>query len=184
MGAERVAVGAQARGAGLWAVRRPRAEPFRCARGGDGSCAQVAGRRRDGGRGPRPPQRGEHAHHERQVKSRLSCSVWRSTGRGPQRVFSSLPTRLLAAGLKRRPADALLVAEIADLTLDVPPPPGVELRGDRSARAGARVVDGGVGLPRAGRRHREASTSPKNSTGSVALTRCRIDCLSLTPMSR
>jgi ribosomal protein S18 acetylase RimI-like enzyme len=40
-----------------------------------------------------------------------------------------LPDRLLAAGFTREPAETLLVAEIADLTLDVPPPPGVELRG-------------------------------------------------------
>jgi hypothetical protein len=52
---------------------------------------------------------------------------------------------MLAAGFTRQPAEALLVAEIADLTLDVPPPPGIELRGGRSARARARVVDGGVG---------------------------------------
>jgi hypothetical protein len=39
-----------------------------------------------------------------------------------------LPDRLLAAGFTPEPAEALLVAEIADLTLDVPPPPGVELR--------------------------------------------------------
>jgi GNAT superfamily N-acetyltransferase len=39
-----------------------------------------------------------------------------------------LPDRLLAAGFTREPAEALLVAEIAELTLDVPPPPGVELR--------------------------------------------------------
>ena len=39
-----------------------------------------------------------------------------------------LPERLLAAGFTPEPAEALLVAEIADLTLDVPPPPGVELR--------------------------------------------------------
>lgn len=38
-----------------------------------------------------------------------------------------LPERLLAAGFTRQPAEALLVAEIADLTLEVPPPPGVEL---------------------------------------------------------
>jgi len=41
---------------------------------------------------------------------------------------SDLPDRLLAAGFTRQPAEALLVAEIADLTLDVPPPRGVELR--------------------------------------------------------
>ena len=39
-----------------------------------------------------------------------------------------LPERLLAAGFTREPAEALLVAEIADLALDLPPPPGVELR--------------------------------------------------------
>jgi hypothetical protein len=38
-----------------------------------------------------------------------------------------LPDRLLAAGFTPEPAEALLVAEIADLTLDVPPPSGVEL---------------------------------------------------------
>lgn len=40
---------------------------------------------------------------------------------------SDLPGRLLAAGFMPQPAEALLVAEIADLTLDVPPPSGVEL---------------------------------------------------------
>jgi GNAT superfamily N-acetyltransferase len=39
-----------------------------------------------------------------------------------------LPERLLAAGFTRQPAEALLVADIAALALDVPPPPGVELR--------------------------------------------------------
>jgi hypothetical protein len=39
-----------------------------------------------------------------------------------------LPERLLAAGFTPEPAEALLVAEIADLRLDVPPPAGVELR--------------------------------------------------------
>ncbi|MGH7868539.1 MAG: GNAT family N-acetyltransferase [Candidatus Dormibacteraceae bacterium] len=38
-----------------------------------------------------------------------------------------LPDRLLAAGFTAQPAEALLVAEIADLTLNVPPPSGVEL---------------------------------------------------------
>jgi GNAT superfamily N-acetyltransferase len=41
---------------------------------------------------------------------------------------ADLSERLLAAGFTREPAEALLVADIADLTLDVPPPPGVELR--------------------------------------------------------
>jgi GNAT superfamily N-acetyltransferase len=39
-----------------------------------------------------------------------------------------LPERLRAAGLTPEPEEALLVAEIADLALDVPPPPDVELR--------------------------------------------------------
>jgi ribosomal protein S18 acetylase RimI-like enzyme len=38
-----------------------------------------------------------------------------------------LPDRLLAAGFAPDPAEALLVAEIADLTLDAPPPAGVQL---------------------------------------------------------
>jgi GNAT superfamily N-acetyltransferase len=38
-----------------------------------------------------------------------------------------LPERLLAAGFTPEPAEALLVGEIADLRLDVPPPAGVEL---------------------------------------------------------
>jgi GNAT superfamily N-acetyltransferase len=39
-----------------------------------------------------------------------------------------LPERLLAAGFTPQPAEALLVAEISDLTLDLPPPAGVHLR--------------------------------------------------------
>lgn len=39
-----------------------------------------------------------------------------------------LPDRLRAAGFTPEPVEALLVAEIADLALDVPPPAGVELR--------------------------------------------------------
>lgn len=39
-----------------------------------------------------------------------------------------LPDRLLAAGFEREPEEALLIAEIAELDLDVPPPRGVELR--------------------------------------------------------
>lgn len=41
---------------------------------------------------------------------------------------SDLPNRLLAAGLTRKQGESLLVAEIADLALDVLPPQGVELR--------------------------------------------------------
>ena len=39
-----------------------------------------------------------------------------------------LPDRLRAAGFTPGPSEAVLVAEIADLILDVPPPPGVALR--------------------------------------------------------
>lgn len=41
---------------------------------------------------------------------------------------ADLPDRLLAAGFTRGEPETLLVAEIADLDLDVPPPAGVELR--------------------------------------------------------
>ena len=41
---------------------------------------------------------------------------------------ADLPDRLLAAGFTPEPAETLLVAEIADLTLDVPPPEGIEVR--------------------------------------------------------
>ena len=40
---------------------------------------------------------------------------------------ADLPARLLAAGFTPEPAESLLVAEISDLTLDAPPPAGVEL---------------------------------------------------------
>src|ERR1700754_3531422 len=39
-----------------------------------------------------------------------------------------LPDRLVAAGFTRCPAEAVLVAELADLTLEVSPPAGVQLR--------------------------------------------------------
>ena len=41
---------------------------------------------------------------------------------------ADLPDRLVAAGFTPEPAETLLVAEIADLTLDVPPPESIELR--------------------------------------------------------
>ena len=41
---------------------------------------------------------------------------------------ADLPRRLLAAGFTPDPAEALMIAEIGDLALDVPPPDGVELR--------------------------------------------------------
>lgn len=40
---------------------------------------------------------------------------------------ADLPQRLLAAGFTAEPPEALMVAEISDLALDTPPPPGVEL---------------------------------------------------------
>lgn len=40
---------------------------------------------------------------------------------------ADLPARLLAAGFTAEPPETLLVAEIADLTLDVPAPDGIEL---------------------------------------------------------
>lgn len=44
---------------------------------------------------------------------------------------ADLPGQLRAAGFVPEPAEALLVADVADLALDVPPPPGVELRAIR-----------------------------------------------------
>jgi GNAT superfamily N-acetyltransferase len=41
---------------------------------------------------------------------------------------ADLPRRLLAAGFTPEPAEALMVAEIAELALEVPPPAGVDLR--------------------------------------------------------
>jgi len=41
---------------------------------------------------------------------------------------ADLPWRLLAAGFTPEPAEALMIAEIADLALQVPPPAGIELR--------------------------------------------------------
>ena len=52
---------------------------------------------------------------------------------------ADLPDRLLAAGFTPEPAETLLVAEIADLPLDVPPPPGVELLGGRRRARGRRA---------------------------------------------
>jgi GNAT superfamily N-acetyltransferase len=41
---------------------------------------------------------------------------------------ADLPDRLVAAGFVREPDEAMLVADVAELDLDVGPPPGVELR--------------------------------------------------------
>jgi ribosomal protein S18 acetylase RimI-like enzyme len=53
---------------------------------------------------------------------------------------ADLPERLLAAGFVPEPAEALLVAEIASLALDTPPPPGVELRPVIDAAGAAALV--------------------------------------------
>jgi GNAT superfamily N-acetyltransferase len=52
---------------------------------------------------------------------------------------ADLPDRLIAAGFTPEPAEALLVAVIADLALDVPAPAGVELRPVRD-RAGVEAL--------------------------------------------
>src|SRR4051794_25360676 len=55
-----------------------------------------------------------------------------------------LAARLLAAGLTPEPPEALLVAELAALSLEASPPPGVELRpvaGEEDVAALVRVVD-------------------------------------------
>jgi GNAT superfamily N-acetyltransferase len=53
---------------------------------------------------------------------------------------AELPGRLEAAGFVADPAETLLVAEIADLNLDVSPPAGVELATVTDARGAAAVV--------------------------------------------
>ena len=53
---------------------------------------------------------------------------------------ADLPQRLLAAGFTPEPAEALLAAETADVALDLPPPPGVELRPVRDAAGVAALV--------------------------------------------
>ena len=53
---------------------------------------------------------------------------------------ADLPQRLVAAGFIPEPAEALLVAEIADLALDTPPPAGVELRQVLDAAGAAALV--------------------------------------------
>ncbi len=60
--------------------------------------------------------------------SRLACAArpWEWKHYSYDRP-ADLPGRLLAAGLTPEPAEALMVAEIPELALDVPPPPGVEL---------------------------------------------------------
>ena len=53
---------------------------------------------------------------------------------------ADLTARLLAAGFTRGPEETLLVGEIADLALQVPPPAGVELRAVVDAAGVAAVV--------------------------------------------
>jgi GNAT superfamily N-acetyltransferase len=52
-----------------------------------------------------------------------------------------LPERLIAAGFTRQEDETLLVAEIADLSLDVAPPAGVELRMAETERDVEALVD-------------------------------------------
>lgn len=57
---------------------------------------------------------------------------------------ADLPDRLRVAGFTPQPAEALLVAEIADLPRDIPPPPGVtlhEVTDERGAQALVAVHD-------------------------------------------
>jgi GNAT superfamily N-acetyltransferase len=57
---------------------------------------------------------------------------------------ADLPERLTAAGFTAGPPETLLVGRIADLPLDAPPPPGVELRpvvGERDIAALVAVSD-------------------------------------------
>ena len=119
-------------------------------------------RGRDGGRGLAHRQRGEHADHERPGEIEVELLRVAIDRRGSQQ--SSARSRPAArGGFTRQPADALLVAEIADLTLHAPPPPGIELRGGRSARArdGRRWLDCFL---RAWRRRRREEPRPRRRT--------------------
>ena len=75
----------------------------------------------------RPGRRQRRRRHRRAARPlrRLRClgveALLLRPAAGPARPA-------LAAGFTREPAETLLVAEIADLALDVPPPAGVELR--------------------------------------------------------
>ena len=53
---------------------------------------------------------------------------------------ADLADRLRAAGFAPEPAETLLVADLADLALDISPPPGVELRAVRDDRDVAALV--------------------------------------------
>ena len=66
---------------------------------------------------------------------------------------ADLPRRLLAAGFTAEPAEALMVAELDELALDVPPPAGVELRpvtGPREVDDLVRVHEEVFGVSHAG----------------------------------
>jgi len=70
-----------------------------------------------------------------------------------------LPARLLAAGFLPGPAEAVLVAEIGGLALDVPPPPGVELL----------AVDGQPGIDALVRVHDEVFGGDHSAVGRTLL---------------
>ena len=66
---------------------------------------------------------------------------------------ADLPERLIAAGLTPGPAETVLVAEIADLALEVAPPPGVRLRAvvdEAGVEALVRVHDQVFGVDHSG----------------------------------
>ncbi|MGD0256174.1 MAG: GNAT family N-acetyltransferase [Acidimicrobiales bacterium] len=72
-----------------------------------------------------------------------------------------LADRLLVAGFTPEPAETVLVAEIADLTLDEPAPPGVELR----------VVDSKEGVEALVSVHDQVFGGDHSAVGRALLTR-------------
>ena len=85
---------------------------------------------------------------------------------------ANLPERLVAAGFRPEPSETVMVAELAGLVLDHPPPPGVELRpvGDaRGIDALVRVHDEVFGEDHSalGRMLREAVASDPPSVAAV-----------------
>ena len=86
---------------------------------------------------------------------------------------ADLPQRLLAAGLTAEPAEALMVAEIAELALDVPPPAGVELHAvmdEQGVDALVRVHDEVFGEDHAGlRRELPARLARRPPTVAAAI---------------
>ncbi len=90
-----------------------------------------------------------------------------------------LPSRLLAAGFRPEPQEGLLVAEISQLELDVPPPSGIELREvtDEAGVAALVAVNDEVFGPEHGPLNRELGrdllaglqASPARSAGVIAI---------------